>query len=89
MQSEPKKNATPAETLVSASALPFDKGFERFIKSGIRLILQPGGTDTDSEFIKFCDEYGIAMVFTDDEAVYRTGSTSSAQNAEALNPSRE
>ena len=89
MQSEPAKSTAPVETLVSASALPFDKGFERFINSGIRLILQPGGTDTDSEFIKFCDEHGIAMVFTDDEAVYRTGSTSSAENAEALNPSRE
>ena len=81
MQSEPTKNAAPAETLVSASALPFDKGFERFVKSGIRLILQPGGTDTDSEFIKFCDEHDIAMVFTDDESDYRTESTNSAQSA--------
>nr|WP_180484922.1 hypothetical protein [Treponema socranskii] len=83
------KSVRPAETLVCASALPFDDGFDRFAKSGIRLIVQPGGTDSDSEFIKFCNEHGIAMVFTDDEAAYRTESTSSARTVEALNPSHE
>lgn len=67
----------PAETLVSASALPFDDGFDRFAKSGIRLIVQPGRTDTDAESIAFCDEHGIAMVFTGIKIDRRPGSISS------------
>ena len=64
MQTELINGARSAEILVSASALPFDGGFDRFAQSGIRLIVQPGGTDTDAESIAFCDEHGIAMVFT-------------------------
>ena len=64
MQTELINGARSAEILVSASALPFDSGFDRFAQSGIRLIVQPGGTDTDAESIAFCDEHGIAMVFT-------------------------
>ena len=64
MQSESTNGSRRAEILVIGSALPFDGGFDRFAKSGIRLILQPGGTDTDAESIAFCDEHDIAMVFT-------------------------
>ena len=77
MQSESTNGSRPAETLVSASALPFDDGFDRFAKSGIRLIVQPGRTDTDAESIAFCDEHGIAMVFTGIKIDRRPGSISS------------
>ena len=64
MRAELINGARSAEILVSGSALPFDGGFDRFVKSGIRLLVQPGGTDTDAESIAFCDEHDIAMVFT-------------------------
>ena len=33
-------------------------------KAGIKAIIQPGGSIRDQESIDICDEYGIAMVFT-------------------------
>ena len=33
-------------------------------KSGIRTIIQPGGSIRDQEVIDACDEYGFSMLFT-------------------------
>ncbi|RJP29479.1 MAG: bifunctional phosphoribosylaminoimidazolecarboxamide formyltransferase/IMP cyclohydrolase PurH [Candidatus Omnitrophota bacterium] len=33
-------------------------------KSGVKAIIQPGGSISDKEIIKACDKYGISMVFT-------------------------
>lgn len=58
-------NTNAAEVLVSGSALPFDiKLGETIAGHGIRAILQPGGAKKDDEFISFCDQKGIAMIFT-------------------------
>lgn len=33
-------------------------------KSGVKAIIQPGGSISDDEIIKTCDKYGVSMVFT-------------------------
>ena len=57
-------NTQNAEVLICGSALPFNTELTQLADRGIRAILQPGGTPTDKEFIKLCNERGIAMVFT-------------------------
>ena len=34
------------------------------IDSGVKAILQTGGTSADDEFIEYCNEHGVVMVFT-------------------------
>jgi len=33
-------------------------------EAGVRMIIQPGGSIRDEEYVKVCNEYGIAMLFT-------------------------
>ncbi len=51
--------------LASDAFFPFDDCVEAAAKAGITAIIQPGGSVRDEDSIKKCDEYGIAMVFTD------------------------
>ena len=44
---------------------PFKDSVELLNSEGISAIIQPGGSKTDQEVIDACNEYGIAMVFTD------------------------
>ena len=37
---------------------------DKIAKSGIRCIIQPGGSKRDQEVIDACNEYSIAMAFT-------------------------
>lgn len=64
-----KRNGTENETLgdllVCDSSIPFCDEVRELIDKGVSSIIQTGGTPMDSEFIKFCDERGIVMVFTD------------------------
>lgn len=58
-------DTSSAEVLVSGSPLAFDwKLCETIANRGVRAILQPGGSKSDGEFANFCDQRGIAMVFT-------------------------
>ncbi len=50
--------------LVSDAFFPFRDTVEVAAQSGIRSIIQPGGSIKDSESIAACDEYGISMAFT-------------------------
>ena len=50
--------------LASDAFFPFSDCVEAAHKAGISAIIQPGGAIKDEESIKACDEYGIAMVFT-------------------------
>lgn len=54
------------ESLVLASDafFPFSDGLERAIKSGIKAVIQPGGSVRDEEVIALADQHGIAMIFT-------------------------
>lgn len=50
--------------LASDAFFPFRDCVDEAAKSGIKAIIQPGGSVRDEESIKACDEQGIAMVFT-------------------------
>ncbi|WGL60953.1 bifunctional phosphoribosylaminoimidazolecarboxamide formyltransferase/IMP cyclohydrolase [Pigmentibacter sp. JX0631] len=50
--------------LASDAFFPFPDSIDLIHKAGIKYIIQPGGSVQDSEVIKACDNYGIAMVFT-------------------------
>ena len=55
-----------AQNTVAASDafFPFKDGPEILIKSGVKAIIQPGGSIRDQETIDLCDQHQIAMIFT-------------------------
>lgn len=53
------------DVLISDAEIEFNDTIKKFIDSGIKAIIQTGGTPTDNEFINYCDEKGIVMVFTE------------------------
>jgi phosphoribosylaminoimidazolecarboxamide formyltransferase/IMP cyclohydrolase len=50
--------------LASDAFFPFRDGVDDAAKSGIRAIIQPGGSVRDEEVIAAANEHGLAMVFT-------------------------
>ncbi len=48
----------------SDAFFPFSDNIERARKSGVKYIVQPGGSVRDDAVIEACDEYGMVMVFT-------------------------
>lgn len=50
--------------LASDAFFPFRDTVDEAAKSGIKAIIQPGGSVRDEESIQAADEHGIAMVFT-------------------------
>jgi phosphoribosylaminoimidazolecarboxamide formyltransferase/IMP cyclohydrolase len=50
--------------MVSDAFFPFRDTVDAAYTSGIRLIIQPGGSIKDGESITACNEHGIAMAFT-------------------------
>jgi phosphoribosylaminoimidazolecarboxamide formyltransferase/IMP cyclohydrolase len=50
--------------LGSDAFFPFRDSIDRAAKSGVKFVLQPGGSSRDEEVIKACDEYGMTMVFS-------------------------
>ena len=48
--------------LGSDAFFPFYDSIERGVKSGVKYVVQPGGSIRDQDVIDCCDEYGIAMV---------------------------
>ena len=50
--------------LASDAFFPFRDSIDSIAKTGIRAIIQPGGSIRDEEVIQACNEHGIAMVFT-------------------------
>jgi len=50
--------------LASDAFFPFRDSIDRLAGTGIRAIIQPGGSVRDEEVITACNEHGIAMVFT-------------------------
>ena len=51
-------------TLGSDAFFPFSDNVERAHKSGVKYIVQPGGSVRDDLVISCCDKYNMAMVFT-------------------------
>jgi len=58
------KRGKGATILASDAFFPFGDVAEIAAKSGIKAIIQPGGSLRDQESIDVCNKYGIAMVFT-------------------------
>ncbi len=50
--------------LASDAFFPFRDSIDKIAKTGIKAIIQPGGSIKDEEVIQACDEHGISMVFT-------------------------
>jgi phosphoribosylaminoimidazolecarboxamide formyltransferase/IMP cyclohydrolase len=50
--------------LASDAFFPFRDSIDRLQGTGVRAIIQPGGSVRDQEVIDACNELGIAMVFT-------------------------
>ena len=59
------KDEPVGDVLVCDSTIPFNDPIKKLIDKGITAIIQTGGTPADNEFIKYCDERGVVMVFTD------------------------
>lgn len=58
------KDLTQNSILASDAFFPFRDNIDLIAKSGIRAIIQPGGSVRDQEVIDACNEHHIAMVFT-------------------------
>ena len=54
----------PGSVLASDAFFPMPDTVEAAAKAGVTAIIQPGGSKRDEDSIKVCDEYNIAMVFT-------------------------
>jgi len=52
-------------SLVSDGFIPFRDNIDHASKHGVRFIAQPGGSNRDAEIVNACEDYGIAMVYTD------------------------
>lgn len=50
--------------LVSDAFFPFRDGIDNIAQTGVRYVIQPGGSVKDDEVIKTADEYKMGMLFT-------------------------
>jgi len=50
-------------SLGSDAFFPFSDSIERGVKSGVKYVVQPGGSIRDQDVIDCCDKYGIVMAF--------------------------
>ncbi|HEX6036055.1 MAG TPA: phosphoribosylaminoimidazolecarboxamide formyltransferase, partial [Anaerolineales bacterium] len=53
-----------AVVLGSDAFFPFRDSIDRAAKSGVKYVLQPGGSNRDEDVMAACDEYGMTMVFS-------------------------
>jgi phosphoribosylaminoimidazolecarboxamide formyltransferase/IMP cyclohydrolase len=51
--------------LSSDAFFPFRDSIDRAARSGVQYVAEPGGSLNDDEVIAACDEYGMAMCFTE------------------------
>jgi phosphoribosylaminoimidazolecarboxamide formyltransferase/IMP cyclohydrolase len=50
--------------LGSDAFFPFRDSIDRAARSGVKYVLQPGGSSRDEDVIAACNEYGMTMVFS-------------------------
>src|SRR5215204_2445115 len=50
--------------LGSDAFFPFRDSIDRAVKSGVKYVLQPGGSNRDEDVIAACDEYDMTVVFS-------------------------
>ncbi len=53
-----------SEILISDSVIYFDDYAKRLADVGIKAIIQTGGSSSDEQFIQYCNEHDISMIFT-------------------------
>lgn len=59
-----KISGTLADLLISDTPLSLCDSVKELIENGLSAIIQTGGTAQDDEFIKYCNDHGIVMIFT-------------------------
>ena len=61
-----KKFIKTNDEVVAASDafFPFVDGIEKLVQSGVKAIIQPSGSINDKEIIKFANDMGIVLVFS-------------------------
>ena len=54
------------EKIVAASDafFPFTDGIEKLVQSGVKAVIQPGGSIRDKDIIKFANDTGIVLLFS-------------------------
>ena len=57
-------NTLKGVSLGSDAFFPFRDSIDRAVLSGVRYVLEPGGSNRDEDVIAACDEYGMSMVFS-------------------------
>jgi phosphoribosylaminoimidazolecarboxamide formyltransferase/IMP cyclohydrolase len=57
-------NGLTGMVLGSDAFFPFRDSIDRAALSGVKYVLQPGGSNRDDVVIQACDEYGMTMVFS-------------------------
>lgn len=57
-------DGTEQAILASDAFFPFRDSIDRIARTGVRAIVQPGGSVRDEEVIAACNEHGIAMALT-------------------------
>ena len=50
--------------IASDAFFPFPDSIELLAKSGVKAVIQPGGSKNDPDVIAACDKHGLAMIFT-------------------------
>ena len=50
--------------LGSDAFFPFRDSIDRAVRSGVKYVLQPGGSNRDDDVVAACDEYGMTMIFS-------------------------
>ncbi|MCQ2596501.1 MAG: hypothetical protein MJ181_01520 [Treponema sp.] len=53
-----------ADVLVADTEIELCEPVKEMIEKGVKAILQTGGHPNDKEFIDYCDEHNVAMIFT-------------------------
>ena len=51
-------------SLVSDEFIPFRDNIDRAARSGVRYVVQTGGSTRDADVLAAADEYGMVMAFT-------------------------
>ncbi|GIT32218.1 MAG: hypothetical protein Ct9H300mP2_2970 [Candidatus Neomarinimicrobiota bacterium] len=54
----------PGSILCSDAFFPFRDSIDKIAGTGVKAVIQPGGSVRDQEGVDACNEHGISMVFT-------------------------
>lgn len=57
-------NGVLADVLVCDTAIPLCDSIKKLTDAGLKAIIQPGGTKDDNEFVNYCNDHLISMIFT-------------------------